>query len=66
MADYKSGDTVNENEDWLLCERCIEAIKSRGERLIILDELNQYTGWDEPMLKCSWCDEPEETLYKCD
>lgn len=64
---------------WLLCEHCIEAIKSRGERVIKLEEVNQeidydeekgewFNTWDEneSVLKCEWCEEPNLTLWNCD
>lgn len=63
---------------WLLCDRCISAIKSRGEKVFIGDTISQDIeydekkgGWynvhdpDEPIKKCEWCDEPDTELFEC-
>ena len=63
----------------LLCKNCIEAIRSRGEKIIILDTIEQDIDYDETqgkwiqkydkdelILKCEWCEEPNITLYNCD
>lgn len=64
-------------DQWILCEHCIEAIRSRGEKIIILDTISQDIDYDEekeqwvseddePILKCSWCGEPNPELFECD
>lgn len=50
---------------WLLCKHCIEAIESRGEK-IIYDHCSyiEEDEAEEMELKCEWCYEVD-TLYKC-
>lgn len=47
-----------------LCEHCIEAIMSRGEKVIQLGSM-----WDseEENMTCEWCEEemPNDCLYDC-
>lgn len=63
---------------WVLCERCISAIKSRGEKVFIGDMISQDIEYDddkkewhqiydpdEPIKKCEWCDEIEPDLFEC-
>jgi hypothetical protein len=49
----------------LLCKHCIEAIESRGEK-IIYDHCSyiETEEAEEMELKCEWCYEVD-TLYKC-
>ena len=42
----------------ILCEHCIEAIRSHGEKVIIESEADDANI-------CEWCDEPEDDLYEC-
>lgn len=46
-----------------LCEYCIEAIRSRGEKLRIVDHV--YTDDEEPIV-CDWCGEETEEYYECE
>ena len=55
------------NEDkWLLCDYCITAIRSRGERLFVgpiafnADDVE----YGEPEQKCDMCNEVDD-LYEC-
>jgi len=43
----------------VICNRCIRAIRSRGERIFVGD-LIIYD--DEPGI-CTWCEESEHELY---
>jgi len=45
-----------------LCKNCIDAIKSRGEKVFVGDE-----AFEEPdgSMKCEWCEEEGMTLYEC-
>ena len=49
-----------------LCERCIEAIRSRGEKVfvgeIVFDTSDLEYGEQER--KCEWCEEVDD-LYEC-
>lgn len=45
----------------ILCDRCIAAIRSRGETVYKgaeIDEYNEFTA-------CEWCDETETELFEC-
>jgi len=42
----------------ILCNRCIKAIRSRGETIYAGDLIH-----DGEILACSWCDEPDDELY---
>lgn len=48
---------------WTLCKHCIEAIRSRGEKVFVGEEIDM----DEcPLARCEWCeDEDAGTLYNC-
>ena len=49
----------------LLCERCIEAIRSRGERVVVQDVYYQeYQDEYEDPIKCEWCNEVEKVYGK--
>lgn len=54
-----------ERQPWLLCQHCIDAIKSRGERLIVLGEYMDYDESVESGTVCEWCGD-NATLYDCD
>lgn len=56
----------------LLCEQCITAIKSRGEKVWVgptverdedLDDDGNWIISDD--LKCEWCGETDDELYDC-
>lgn len=49
----------------LLCEYCIEAIRSRGERLVIIDEY-ESTYNEQGYGHCDWCAEDEPNTYVCE
>ena len=56
-----------------LCEHCIAAIRSRGEKVFKLESLEYselYEDHDEETqgyLTCEWCEEelPKASLYDC-
>ena len=55
---------------WCLCEHCIEAIKSRGERIFKRPvECDDCTDeeLETEIIKCNWCEEefPLEEMYVC-
>ena len=65
-------------QTWYLCKNCIDAIKSRGEKIFVgemitqdidydeeKDEWFQKYDEDEPILKCEWCEEIDPELYEC-
>ena len=55
-----------------LCECCIEAIRSRGEKVYVGPEIerdedidaegNWYVSDD---LTCEWCEEKDDVLFDC-
>ena len=60
----------------ILCKHCIEAIQSRGEKIYVGEEIEQFIDYDEekeewisedgaPILECEWCEEVDPTLYEC-
>ena len=49
---------------WILCKHCIAAIKSRGEKLYVGDEID-VDCWEDEKPKCEWCDEEDTILYEC-
>ena len=52
---------------WILCRNCIDAIKSRGEKIYVGDEID-VDCWEEDnnvKAKCEWCDEEDTPLYEC-
>ena len=59
---------------WILCDRCIAAIKSRGENIFVGKRISQDIDYyedkeqydtDKSIQKCNWCEEPNEELYEC-
>lgn len=64
MKNLKTLQKTSETNTLLLCEYCIEAIKSHGDKIRILDE------WDPHGMKniCDFCgdNEGDETLYICE
>ena len=50
------------DKPWLLCQHCIDAIKSRGEIVYVGSEFSDYEPDEE--VKCEWCDEPD-IVYEC-
>ena len=64
-------------DDWRdhirLCEHCIGAIYSRGEKVLNLGSLyfcEHYADYDEDaqgLLTCEWCEDeiPMDSLYDC-
>ena len=56
-----------------LCDRCIAAIRSRGEKVFkleTLEECERFEDYDEEeqgALKCEWCQDEfsKDTLYDC-
>lgn len=61
-----------------LCSYCIDAIKSRGEKVMVGDMITQDIDYDEkkdkwyqiydedePIQKCDWCGEVDPELYEC-
>ena len=66
------------NKMWHLCSNCIDAIKSRGEKVFVGDTIYQDIEYDkekgewkqkydpdEPIMKCEWCEEIDATLFEC-
>lgn len=53
---------ANEFEHILLCEHCIAAIKSRGEKVYVGPIIDKG---DEESIRCEWCDEEFDELYDC-
>ena len=57
-------------ERWCLCEHCIEAIRSRGERIMTRPmEWEDMTEeeYEKDVVVCDWCEEdytPDE-MYVC-
>lgn len=56
-----------------LCRHCIDAIRSRGEKVFKLESLEtceRFEDYDEDAqgaLKCEWCEDelPKDCLYDC-
>jgi hypothetical protein len=43
----------------ILCDRCIRAVKSRGEKVYVSDlENNRHFN------ACMWCDAPDDELFE--
>jgi hypothetical protein len=43
----------------VLCDRCIRAVRSRGEKIYVGDLLS-----NERFSICMWCDAPDDELFK--
>lgn len=63
VGTFEKGSEIMEKETWRLCDRCICAIKSRGEKLFVGDEV-PFDEEDDSTFICEWCEE-EATLYEC-
>ena len=52
-----------------LCEHCIAAIRSRGEKVFKLESLEYSELYEDEQgfLTCEWCEEelPKASLYDC-
>ena len=48
----------------ILCEKCIEAICSRGEEIYVGGLEMDYEEAEETGTVCEWCGEPND-LYYC-
>lgn len=59
-----------------ICKYCIDALRSRGEKIYIGEEISQdidfdvtndkwISLYDEPILKCDFCGEIDSLLYEC-
>lgn len=58
---------IEMNEDMIcLCDRCIEAIKSRGEKVWVLEPIEDFDDFDldegniSELPICEWCEDPNE------
>ena len=51
----------------VLCDHCIEAIRSHGEAVIVLGEsdLDEYRDNFNEELKCEWCEDENDILFDC-
>lgn len=47
------------NADIILCDGCIAAIRSRGEKILKGDSIEWV--YETPRKKCEWCEEYYET-----
>lgn len=45
----------------ILCKRCIQAIRSRGEKVVIDDTFDEYTIREDNLV-CEWCEEDDPDL----
>lgn len=62
---------------WCLCQYCIDALRSRGEKVYVGEQISQDIDSDEegnwfqiydetePIRKCDFCEEVDPTLYEC-
>ncbi|MBO7070523.1 MAG: hypothetical protein J6W09_04440 [Bacteroidales bacterium] len=49
-----------------LCENCILAIKSHGEKLAVGDIIEQDdVENEEDYMPCEWCDDNTQDIYEC-
>ena len=53
-------------ETWCLCMNCINAIKSRGEKIFVgsVIDPDEYLEENGETLHCEWCDEEEVDVYE--
>lgn len=48
-----------------LCERCIMAMRSRGEKLSVGEAVAiEYEVFEDEPQVCDWCDEEADELYE--
>jgi len=55
----------------VLCRHCIDAIRSRGEKVIVFESLyysDEYSDNDNELFKCEFCDDELTTdeLFECE
>ena len=48
----------------ILCKYCIDAIKSRAEKVFVGEQLSYFED-DETPVKCEWCEEYYGEMYEC-
>lgn len=48
----------------ILCESCIEAIRSRGEKVLVGERVYDCDESEEEETPCEWCGECDD-LYEC-
>ena len=53
-------------ETWCLCMNCINAIKSRGEKIFVgsIVDPDEYLEENGEPLHCEWCDEEDVDVYE--
>lgn len=51
---------------WCLCLNCINAIKSRGEKIFVgsIVDPDEYLEENGETLRCEWCDEEDTDVYE--
>ena len=56
----------------MLCEQCIAAIRSRGEKVWVGEEIERDEDVDDEGnwfvcddLKCEWCEQEKDELFDC-
>ena len=51
---------------WCICDRCISAIKSRGEKIFVgsIVDPDEYFEENGEPLRCEWCDEEDVDIYE--
>lgn len=55
-----------ENKPWCICDRCISAIKSRGEKIFVgsIVDPDEYLEENGEPLRCEWCGEEDVDVYE--
>jgi hypothetical protein len=53
------------DKPWYLCQRCIDAIRSRGEKVFVGEPHWNDEEYDEDCIECEWCGEIESVVYEC-
>lgn len=49
---------INRNiEPWCICDKCIMAIRSRGEKILVGDLIYDYDESEAENKPCEWCGE---------
>ena len=51
--------------DICLCNNCIGAIRSRGEKVLKGDSVDTFGLEEDELPICEWCEEPQYELYEC-